>query len=120
MQTAVTATLREGLSIRLVAATCFVATKLVAFLDRGKGDYLESHDLEDVLAVVDGRPALVDEFERAVPISAITGEGIPALLAAIEHELYQELRPIKVRLPHDAGRLINLFHELGRVDGSSA
>ena len=65
MQTAVTATLREGLSIRLVAATCFVATKLAAFLDRGKGDYLESHDLEDVLAVVDGRSALVDEFERA-------------------------------------------------------
>ena len=65
MHTAVTVTLREGLSIRLVAATCFVATKLVAFLDRGKGDYLESHDLEDVLSVVDGRPALVDEFERA-------------------------------------------------------
>lgn len=64
MQTAVTVTLREGLSIRLVTATCFVATKLVAFLDRGKGDYLESHDLEDVLAVVDGRPELVDEFER--------------------------------------------------------
>ena len=65
MQSAVTVTLREGLSIRLVAATCFVATKLVAFLDRGKGDYLESHDLEDVLAVVDGRPALIDEFEHA-------------------------------------------------------
>ena len=65
MQTAVTVTLREGLSIRLVAATCFVATKLVAFLDRGKGDYLENHDLEDVLSVVDGRPALVEEFERA-------------------------------------------------------
>lgn len=65
MQTAVAVTLREGLSIRLVAATYFVATKLVAFLDRGKGDCLESHDLEDVLAVVDGRPALVDEFERA-------------------------------------------------------
>ncbi len=65
MQTAATVTLREGLSIRLVAATYFVATKLVAFLDRGKGDYLESHDLEDALAVVDGRAALVDEFERA-------------------------------------------------------
>ena len=65
MQTAVTVTLREGLSIRLVTATSFVATKLVAFLDRGKGDYLESHDLEDVLSVVDGRPELVDEFERA-------------------------------------------------------
>lgn len=65
MQTAVTVMLHEGLSIRLVTATCFVATKLVAFLGRGKADYLESHDLEDVLAVVDGRPALVDEFEHA-------------------------------------------------------
>ncbi len=65
IQTAVTTTLREGLSIRLIEATHFVATKLVAFLDRGKGDYLQSHDLEDVLSVVDGRPALVDEFERA-------------------------------------------------------
>lgn len=65
MQTAVTATLREGLSIRHVTSTCFVATKMVAFLDRGKGDYLESHDLEDVLSVVDGRPELVEELGHA-------------------------------------------------------
>ena len=31
MQTAVTVTLRKGLSIRLVTAICFIATKLVAF-----------------------------------------------------------------------------------------
>jgi predicted nucleotidyltransferase len=65
MQTAVAATLREGVSIRLVTSTCFVATKLVAFLDRGRGDYFESHDLEDALSVVDGRPELVDELGRA-------------------------------------------------------
>jgi len=65
MQTAITTTLREGLSIRLVTSTCFVATKLVAFLDRGKGDYLMSHDLEDALSVVDGRPELVEELGRA-------------------------------------------------------
>jgi hypothetical protein len=65
MQTAVAAPLQEGVSIRLVTSTCFVATKLVAFLDRGKGDYFESHDLEDVLSVVDGRPELVDELGRA-------------------------------------------------------
>jgi len=65
MQTAITATLREGLSIRHVTSTYFVATKLVAFLDRGKGDYLTSHDLEDVISVVDGRPELVEELRRA-------------------------------------------------------
>lgn len=65
MQTAITATLREGLSIRHVTSTYFVATKLVAFLDRGKADYLTSHDLEDVISVVDGRPELVEELRRA-------------------------------------------------------
>ena len=57
--------LREGLSIRLIAPPLFVATKLEAFEDRGKGDYLKSHDLEDVLSVVDGRPELVEEIARA-------------------------------------------------------
>ncbi|HEY8069788.1 MAG TPA: hypothetical protein VIF38_12980, partial [Burkholderiales bacterium] len=60
-----TVQLREGLSIRLIDPVLFVATKLEAFEDRGKGDYLESHDLEDVLSVVDGRPELVEEIARA-------------------------------------------------------
>jgi predicted nucleotidyltransferase len=65
MRSATRIALREGLSIRLITAPCFVATKLDAFRDRGKGDYLASHDLEDVLSVVDGRPELVEEFRQA-------------------------------------------------------
>jgi hypothetical protein len=34
--------------------------------DRGQGDFLVSHDLEDIVTVVDGRPSLVDEV-RAAP-----------------------------------------------------
>ena len=41
-----------------------MATKFVAFVDRGSGDFLASHDLEDILAVVDGRPMLVDETKK--------------------------------------------------------
>lgn len=67
MRTAETVLLHEGLSIRLVAAVYFVATKLEAFEDRGKGDYFSSHDLEDVLSVVDGRPDLAEELLRAEP-----------------------------------------------------
>lgn len=44
-----------GLPVRLIRPDCFLATKLEAFEDRGAGDYLGSHDLEDVLSVVDGR-----------------------------------------------------------------
>ena len=65
LQSASTVTLAQGLLIRLVSPTCFVATKLAAFLDRGKSNFLTSHDLEDVLSVVDGRPELVEEFECA-------------------------------------------------------
>ena len=65
MQGAIRMPLGDGLHIRLVTAAHFVATKLVAFEDRGHGDYLESHDLEDVLSVVDGRPELVGEIAGA-------------------------------------------------------
>ena len=39
-----------------------MATKLVAFAGRGRGDYLFSHDLGDIISVVDGRESLVSEL----------------------------------------------------------
>ncbi|AOY69303.1 hypothetical protein LN565_07540 [Xanthomonas euvesicatoria pv. euvesicatoria] len=52
----------QVVAIRLVTATAFVVTKLEAFVTRGNSDFLSSHDLEDVLNVVDGRTELVEEF----------------------------------------------------------
>lgn len=49
--------------IRLITAPSFLATKLEAFAGRGEGDYLASHDIEDILAVIDGRPSVVGEVE---------------------------------------------------------
>jgi hypothetical protein len=54
-----------GVRIRAVTAPLFVATKIEAFRSRGRGDFVASHDLEDIIAVVDGRPALADEVKRA-------------------------------------------------------
>ncbi len=65
VETAITTDLGNGLSVRLVSAAAFVATKLEAFLDRGKGDYMTSHDLEDILNVVDGREELAIEIAAA-------------------------------------------------------
>lgn len=53
--------LQQGRSIRMVSAPCFLITKLEAFAGRGGGDYQSSHDIEDLLAVIDGRPGIVDE-----------------------------------------------------------
>ncbi|OGO11589.1 MAG: GTPase HflX [Chloroflexi bacterium RBG_13_68_17] len=58
----------------------------------------------------------IDEFDRAVPVSAVSGEGLPALLATVEAELLRPMAAIEVHLPYDAGRLISLFHEYGRIE----
>jgi len=58
-------TLREGPEIRLITGPLFVATKLEAFRQRGQSDLYGSRDLEDILAVVDGRAELVMECRAA-------------------------------------------------------
>jgi predicted nucleotidyltransferase len=65
VSTAIPMALPSGRSIRLISAPLFVATKLEAFKDRGHGDFLASHDLEDIVTVVDGRPTLADELRQS-------------------------------------------------------
>jgi len=57
--------LEPGLRVRVVTAPYFLATKFEAFRGRGAGDYYASHDLEDVITVVDGRPYLTEEVLSA-------------------------------------------------------
>jgi hypothetical protein len=47
-----------GQRVRVVTPALFIATKLEAFQGRGGGDIVASHDLEDIIAVVDGRPEI--------------------------------------------------------------
>jgi hypothetical protein len=54
--------LSSGSLIRLIDPVHFVATKLEAFSGRGEDDFVMSHDLEDVVCVLDGRPELQDEI----------------------------------------------------------
>ncbi len=58
----------------------------------------------------------VDDFERAVPVSASTGAGLPSLLAAIEAELLEGMAAIDVLLPYEQGRMISVFYEAGAVE----
>jgi hypothetical protein len=65
LATAVPFVLDGGEVIKVVTAPYFIATKLVAFNDRGRGDYLESRDLSDIVDVIDGREALPQELLEA-------------------------------------------------------
>lgn len=55
----------EEITIHHITAPFFVASKLEAFTSRGAGDYRMSHDLEDLIAVIDGRESIVDEINKA-------------------------------------------------------
>ena len=57
--------LPNGKTIRLVTPACFLATKLAAFAGRGRRDPMSSHDLEDVIAVIDGRQEIVADLAAA-------------------------------------------------------
>ena len=54
--------LAPRIKLRHLNAPYFLATKFEAFNDRGAGDVYLSHDLEDILTVVDGRAEVVAEL----------------------------------------------------------
>ncbi len=64
---AVTTEIAPGLSLRHLDAPHFLATKFEAFNDRGGRDVYLSHDLEDIITVIDGRAELPDELAQAAP-----------------------------------------------------
>lgn len=72
LQTAKPMALPGGITINMISAPAFIGTKLEAFKDRGrdargKPDFLGSHDLEDIITVVDRRPELLAECRLETP-----------------------------------------------------
>lgn len=85
MDSALVHELEPDLRIRAVTAVYFCATKLEAFAGRGKNDYQSSQDLEDLVAVMDGRVELVDEIHAgAADVRAYIAAKIRKLLATRE------------------------------------
>lgn len=84
----------------------------------GVGDLQIVTALNKIDLLADPASALddVDEYERAMPISAISGDGIPSLLAVIENELFGQQFHIRVELPYRSAQLIRIFHEYGQID----
>jgi hypothetical protein len=66
---------------RVVTPPLFIATKLEAFHGRGGNDVFASHDLEDIITVVDGRPEIVADVNAAArEVSAYISAEIGSLL----------------------------------------
>lgn len=58
----------DDMTLYHISAPYFIATKLEAFISRGNNDYWSSHDLEDIISVIDGRIELYDEIKCSDPI----------------------------------------------------
>jgi len=97
MHTAEQIRLPGGSEIRMVTTPFFLATKLEAFHGRGGNDYMASHDLEYLIAVLDGRDAIVSETERSEEVRMYLAEEFGRLL-----ELNEFLDALPCHLPADA------------------
>lgn len=77
---AVPASLPSGMRIQAIPPAFLLATKLEAFLSRGKGDLYGSPDFEDLVSLIDGRGELGDELLVApTELSEYIGEELGAL-----------------------------------------
>lgn len=83
LRSSVEVSLPVGTTIRVIAAPYFLATKIEAFLGRGEGDYFASHDLEDFIAVIDGRTTLLAEVQQTSrDLRAFLSSSVRSLLVA--------------------------------------
>lgn len=55
----------NNISIQILNAPYFLATKFEAFKNRGFNDYRSSHDFEDIVFVLDNRTTIVNEILNA-------------------------------------------------------
>ncbi|MFM2252853.1 MAG: hypothetical protein RJB68_1190 [Pseudomonadota bacterium] len=73
--------LADGLRLRHLSAPHFLATKFEAFKDRGQNDVYLSHDLEDIMTVMEGRSTVAQEMATAhAAVRKHVGQSVAALL----------------------------------------
>jgi predicted nucleotidyltransferase len=114
VETAVRRKIDEEHNIRLISAPCFLATKIDAFIDRGRGDFMESSDMEDVIAVLDGRPEIIDEI-RDSP-AEVKNFLVRAFRALLADEGFVESLPGHVEVDGESiGRLSVLFERMDTI-----
>ncbi len=114
-ETANQVTLPGGREIFVVTAACFLGTKIEAFASRGKGDYMASKDIKDLVAVIHGRNEVVAEI-------AAGPRDLRQYLASQAKILLNErhfMASIEGHLPgEDHQRVVSQLAEIARLPGN--
>jgi predicted nucleotidyltransferase len=107
---AITTALHSGLQLRHLSAPYFMATKLEAFKDRGNNDVYLSHDLEDVITVVDGREELMGELSSAP--TDVRDFGAKTLRDVLQHPDFTNVLPGIVSQSTRTGLVLQRFTKI--------
>ena len=91
IKSSVTIELEPNLEIRIATAPYFLGTKLDAFFGRGRGDYLASHDMEDIINFINGRAEVIEDIKNSGP--DLKGFIIQSLQGFLEDELFLDALP---------------------------
>jgi len=81
------------------------------FYGRGNGDFLASHDLEDIITVIDGRPEVTKEIRQASP--QLREYLVAQVRALLQNEKFLEALP--AQLPGDIASQARLPELLNRL-----
>ena len=91
IKNSVTIELEENLEIQIATAPYFLGTKLDAFFGRGRGDYLASHDMEDIIYLINGRVEILEEVKNSEP--DLKEYIIKSLQGFLDNEFFLEALP---------------------------
>jgi len=111
--------LKPGLTIQIPPPPVFFATKFEAFRGRGGGELYASHDFEDIVTLVAGRPELVAEVsghasnDRRDYLSVRAGEALEdrSLESGVSGQL-----PEASKLPGLVERVIDRLEAVAKGD----
>ena len=59
--------------------------------------------------------SILENYPRAVAVSALTGEGVPALLEELGNQIRPERELLELSVPHGEAGIIARLHEVGQV-----
>ncbi len=85
-------------------------------IEAGEIPIITAFNKIDMLKDPENAVNALDDFPNTYPISALTGQGLPELLTAIEDELFESYLSIRVKIPFSEGQLSSMLHEYGQVE----
>ncbi|GGH03620.1 hypothetical protein [Silvibacterium dinghuense] len=102
--------LSSGRSVQIIKAPFFLGTKMEAFRGRGQSDFAASHDLEDFIAVIEGRDELLAEIEECP--TDLRGYLAQAAQSLLGESLFKDVLPGFVL---DDGRVPLILDRLAKI-----